>query len=184
MKKFIEKLIEKIEKIKNYVPLLLPILVLIYLIVVIGLSIGLSFLLEKKYSLDKDTCSAIITGSFVLFGIPLSALLASSELEKHREYREQCFNKKTSMELELFKKLDYIKVWKRSSPDSYQTDTQENEAATGANSYNKLLVEYINFCKSIEAEPIKELKYITNIYNNGEDFEYGTEPKLFSVLKE
>lgn len=109
----------------------------------------------------------------------LNELTNIAKSEEERKQKEAWFNQKTNMEIDLRTKLAWTRVWKRSSPESYLTDTQESGAAKGANSYNELLIRYINFCKSIGEKPNSDLKYITDIRNKGEDFMYGEEPKFF-----
>lgn len=109
----------------------------------------------------------------------LTELINIVKNEEERKQKEDWLNKKTSMELNLKTRLALARVWKRSSPEYYQMPTQKNGAVNSANSYNEMLIKYTNFCKSISEEPNPKLKYIIDIYNKGEDFIYGEEPRFF-----
>ena len=109
----------------------------------------------------------------------LTELVNIAKSEEKRKQKEAWLNQKTNMELNLKNKLALARVWKRSSPEYYQTITQKNGATNDANSYNEMLIKYTNFCKSISEEPSPELKYIVDIHNIGEDFIYGEEPRFF-----
>ena len=109
----------------------------------------------------------------------LTELVNIAKNEEERKQKEGWLNEKTNMELKLKTRLALARVWKRSSSECHQSIIQKNGITSSVNSYNKMLIKYTNFCKSISEEPSPELKYIVDIYNKDEDFIYGEEPRFF-----
>ncbi len=128
------------------------VLVLIYLILSVSSLIGLSFLLTKKFGFDNDICISIITGSFILLGIPLTAMFTAFELKKQRQKdRSDAFYIATT-EITLKELRDVLeKNAKNSKALSGQPAEVHNSVYDSFIKYNTEVTKYLVFLESVKS---------------------------------